>query len=482
MKALFWKLVGGAEVHGHRTVSAWKLGVLFVVFALSFGWASFHKVEIKQWFTPSETVKVHFAANNVVVPYYSKVKVNFVPAGLVTDLEELKDGTALVTVQIDKGIIEKLGTEPTATLRPTTLLGGYYFVDLAPGGNRGEFTAGTIPIERTKLPVELDKFIKAIQPAAQVGLRGFVKKFDETLSGGGREALQRLVADTPGALKPTGEVLDALRGTRPNSDLTDFVTGFEATARALTDKPGQLRAIATDLSSTAAAFGRQSAAFSSALDQLPGALTSADNGLQRLNVTLDVLQATAPDIRPSAKQLGTTLDELDPVLADARPLVKDLRKLMSDAKPTFNDLVPVTDDLTDVFDDFDRPVTDRINGRIKDLVLGDYHGTGPYAQTHTDKPIFEELGHMVNNLDRATLMDRNGGAVAFQPDPHGLELLENVFANNGQPRVETLQRALTDPQRITPPIQAPQLLAPPHPGSDNFGTGQQLLGGLGGGK
>ncbi len=468
------KIFGGEVVHGHRTVSSVKIGVAVIIVSLVVGWASFNKIMVKQWFTPSETIKVNFASNNVIVPYYSKVKVNFVPVGLVTGLEKADDGSALVTLQVDRDIPGKLGTEPSATVRPTTLLGGNYFVDLKPGGAPGEFT-GTIPKERTTLPVELDKVLRSFQPDAQVGLRGFVKKFDETLAGGGTQALQRLVHDAPGSLKPTGEVLDALRGTRPQSDLTDFVRGFETTSRALTDKPGQLSAVARDLANTATSFGTESAAVSSAINQLPDALASADRGLIRLDVTLDILRDTAKDIRPSAKELGDTLDELEPTLDDARPTVKELRDLLDDARPAIADLVPVTDDLTDVLDNIGGEPTHRVNGPIKDLVMNPYQGTGPYAQTKSDKTVFQELGSMVANLDRATLMDRNGGGIAFQANLLGIEGFENLLANNGQPRFETLQRTLLDPQRIKPPIELPKVAQPPHPGNESGGGKQNPL-------
>lgn len=483
MKNFLMKIFGGEVVHGHRTVSSVRIGAAFLVFSALIGWAAFNKIEVKQWFTPSSTIKANFASQNVIVPYYSKVKVNFVPVGLVTAVDKQDDGTALITMEVDTDIPGKLGTAPTATIRPTTLLGGNYFVDLKPGGDPGEFH-DVIPVAHTTLPVELDKLLRSFQPDALVATRGFVKKFDDTLQGGGREALQRLVSDLPGSIKPTGVVLDALRGTRPNRDLTDFVSGFEATSRALTDKPGQLHDIARDLGTTSTAFGNTAPAFSSALQQLPSALSTADKGLRRLNTTLDTLRDTADDIRPEAKELGKALDRLDPTIHDAVPVVHDLKGVIKDARPTIEDLVPVSKDLTDVFDDVSGPVLDRVNGPVKDLVLGDYRGKGPFAQTQTAKPIFEELGYMVTNLDRATTMDRSGGGIAFQPDPHFAEPFENLFQNNGQPRVETFQRSVTDPQRISPPIAAPQPLQPPHPGGDNLGSGQQLLGGLthGGGR
>ncbi len=483
MKNFLMNIFAGETVHGHRTLSSVKIGAAFLVFSALIGWAAFNKIEVKQWFTPSETIKANFASQNVIVPYYSKVKVNFVPVGIVTGVDKLDNGTALITMEVDTDIPGKLGTAPTATIRPTTLLGGNYFVDLKPGGDPGEFHE-TIPVDHTTLPVELDKLLRSFQPDALEGTRGFVREFDATLQGGGREALQRLVSDVPGSLKPTGEVLDALRGTRPNRDLTDFVAGFETTARALTDKPGQLRDVATSLAATSTALGNQSSAFSTALQELPSALSSADKGLKRLNTTLDTLRDTADDIRPEAKQLGKTLDRLDPVLNHAVPVVHDLRDVIKDVRPTVDDLVPTSKDLRDVFDDLSGPVLKRVNGPVKDLIMHDYRGAGPYAQTQTPKPIFEELAYMAADLDRATMMDRTGGGLAFQPSPNGFEFLENLVANNGQPRAETLMRAAADPQRISPPIGAPQPLQPPHPGGDNLGTGRQLLGGLthGGGR
>jgi phospholipid/cholesterol/gamma-HCH transport system substrate-binding protein len=485
VKNVLMNLFGGPVVHGHRTLSSVKIGVAFLVISAVAGWAAFNKIEVKQWLTPSETIKATFAAQRVIVPYYSKVKVNFVPVGIVTGVDEQPDGSALITMQIDKDIPAKLGTAPSATIRPTTLLGGNYFVDLKAGGDRGEFH-DTIPVSRTSLPVELDRLLATLQPNAMAGTRGFIKKFDDTLAGGGREALQRLVSDVPGSIKPTGEVLDALRGTRPNRDLTDVVSGFETTARALTDKPGQLRAIATDLATTSQAFGNSAGAFSSALQQLPSSLDAADRGLRRLNTTLDTLRDTADDIRPTAKELGKTLDRLDPTVKDAIPVIHDLRDVLKDARPTVEDAVPATKNLTDVFDDLSGPVLNRVNGKVKDLVLGDYHGSanGPYAQTQTQKPIYQELGYMVANLDRSAVMDRNGSTIPFQVDPKGADLLENLIQNNGQARSDTLARSVLDPNRINPPIQPPAALQPPNPGGDNLGTGRQLLGGLshGGGR
>ncbi|MBO0878025.1 MAG: mammalian cell entry protein, partial [Pseudonocardia sp.] len=330
--------------------------------------------------------------------------------------------------------------------------------------DHGRFTGPEIPVERAHEPVELDKIAMAFQPNALAGMRGTITKFDDTLGGGTKQALQRLVSDAPGALRPTGEVLDAMRGTNPPTDLTNVVSGLESTARQLAEPKGRLDGILTDLDTLSTSLGERSGEFASTLDQLPGALRSAQRGLNRLDTTLDVLASTAPDIRPSARELNETLDHVNPVLHRARPVVADLRDLLGDARPLLHRLGPDSRDLTEVLDDVHGPVLDRVNGPITDLILNPYRGSGPYARTSTDKPVFEELGYAVADLDRATTMDRNGAGIAFQAMP-APEPTEGVLANNGQPRVESMERSLVDPLRMKPPIQAPGRPPAPRPAS-----------------
>ncbi|HEX3787477.1 MAG TPA: mammalian cell entry protein [Pseudonocardiaceae bacterium] len=453
MKRFFMKIFGGDYVHGHQTLSAWKLGAGFLVAVAVIGWAVFNKTQLQTWFTPGENLKVHFASDYRLRPYFSKAKISFVPVGIVTGVDQQEDNSVVVTVKIFGDDISQLGTEPNAVIRPTTLLGGNYFIDLAPGGAKGR-PVGEIPVQRAHLPVELDKVLRALQPNALAGLQGTVSKLDQTLQGGTNDALHRLAADAPGSLKPTGQVVDALRGTNPDTDLTDFVSGIEQASQELATPKGRLDSIINDLATTSAVFGRRSADFSSTLDELPATLRSADRGLNRLNTTLDVLDDTVDDIRPTARQLDDTLGHVDPVLRRARPVVRDLRDLLQDARPLVKRLVPNVQDLNDVLDDLRGPVLQRVNGPVSDLLLHSFHGTGPYAQTETDRPVYQEVVYGFATLDRANTQNKNGSGIAFQPLPQP-EPAEGVIQNDGQPRVETLERSATDPLRLSPPVQAP---------------------------
>jgi phospholipid/cholesterol/gamma-HCH transport system substrate-binding protein len=207
----------------------------------------------------------------------------------------------------------------------------------------------------------------------------------------------------------------------------------------LTAKQGQLDDIITRLSQTTGVLSNRAQDIASTIADLPGALESAHAGLQRLDATLLTLQDTASSARPVAKTLNAALRHANPVLIQAVPVVRQLDRLLIDAEPVVQHLVPATRGYTSVLEGVGGPVLDRINGPVKKVVLGAYHGAGPYAGTGSDKPLYQELGYMFATLDRASSMvDRNGHTVALQPGvgpgsmgglPISLEQMFTVLTN-----------------------------------------------------
>ncbi|AXB46197.1 MlaD family protein [Prauserella oleivorans] len=425
--------------------SPFRLGLVFIVVALVVGVGLFNKDPILTTLKPGTTFAIHFARDYHLRPYVTEVKVAGVPVGKVTAVEPGSDGSARVEVKVDGDIPGKLRSAPSAVIRPATLLGGKYYLDLVPGGQPGDF-GGTIPVARTEVPVELDKVTRALPPDTLESATSAVDSLDRTLDERGRAALDRLLADAPGTLDPAATVLDAARGTRPATDLTHVVGGLESTARTLTEQPGQLDAIVRDLDTLGTVLGRRSADLADALATLPRTLDSTNAGLRRLDGTLIRLRDTADPARPVAAELDTALAHADPVLAKARPLVTDLKNLLVDARPVVERLVPTARDATPVLDDVRGPVLDRLNGPVKATVLSPYHGTGPYSDTGGDRPLYQELAYMFANVDRASSMtDANGASIAFHPGVApgtlaGLPIsLEQLFRNltgigKGEPR------------------------------------------------
>ena len=392
------------------------MGALLLCLTLATFVVLFSKDKISVWLMSGETISARFAQADKLRPDVSVVKVAYVPVGKVTGVDWQSDGSAVVTMKVNNSVLEHLGTEPSATIRPTTVLGGTYFVDLAPGGDPGAYASGSqIPETQTHLPVELDKVARVFQPDALKGLQGGLGELDKTLTSGGASALDRLMATAPAALRPTAQTLQALEGTRPTRDLSDVVAGLESTARAFTTNSGQLARIADTASTLSATLGNNSGAVANTLDVMPGALSNATSGLTALSGSLDTLTATAASLRPVAAQLGTTLDRLSPVLAQARPVVADLRAALANGTPVIEGLVPEAPVATQMLTDVKGNVVNRLNGPVMTWLNSPSHGTGLYSTTQSNLPVYEDTVFALVNLDRASKrMDGNGHAIGLQ--------------------------------------------------------------------
>jgi phospholipid/cholesterol/gamma-HCH transport system substrate-binding protein len=388
-----------------------RIGVLMAVLTLAIGAALFNKDRIATVLSSGDVVRINFAQDYKLREDLTDVKIAGVPVGRVSSVEENGDGTATVEVKVGEGVRDKLGTAPSAEIRPVTLLGGKYYVDLVPGGDKGS-PAADIPVERTRLPVELDKVARSLQPPALEGARSAVSQLDKTLNQGGSSAIDELLADAPPALAPAGQVLTAARGTNPRTDLPDLVRNLESTGRVLSEQDGRLDAIVHDLATGSAVLGKRARDVAGTIETLPDTLHSANAGLSRLDATLGRLRNTADSARPVARELNTTLEHADPVLVKARPLVSDAKDLLVDARPLVQDLVPASQRTTDVMRGLNGPVLDRVNGPITKFVLSPWNGTGPYTGSGSDRPFYQEVAFLAANLVReAVASDRNGHVI-----------------------------------------------------------------------
>lgn len=362
-----------------------------------------------------DVVKAEFARDYRLVPDVTAVKIAGVPVGVVTDVDRTGRGTTEVVLKLDDGVLDKLGSAPSAAIRPKTILGGGYYVALTPGGRAERLTSETIPVARTSIPVELDRVLEAMPTDARTGMRRAVRAMDATLRAGGRDAARKLMSDAPGALVPAGEVLRGLRGDRPGRDLTELVSGMEAMARVFTARDGQLESTVDGLSSAASALAGSARPIAESMRVMPDTLRVTRTGMADLRGSLATLTATADDARPIAQQLAPMVDKLDPALAKVRPLLRELRPLLADARPLLHQLAPVGRQTTAVLDDFSGKPLQRIEGPIMDMVTSSYRGTGPYKDSGNGHLFYQELAYLASNAANISKMtDRNGASLSMQ--------------------------------------------------------------------
>lgn len=392
-----------------------RIGIVLFTCLLVGGTALFQKTQIMTALSPGETVQASFDRDYRMRAHVTKVKVAGVPVGLVTDVERGDDGEFKVEMKVDDGTRKKLGSAPSAAVRPTTLLGGNYYVELKPGGDRGSFE-GTIPASRTSTPVELDRVLEVLKPEVRQSLPRTVRRLDAALDKGGQRAVRKLVDVAPGALEPASLVLNSLRGTRPDRDLQNLVGDLESLAAGLSANSGDLSGAVNGLAATSALLADTRHDVAGAVDSLPETLRTARTGLSSLGGTLDQLRVTADDVRPAAGELDDLLKNLEPALATLRPVVRDLKPTLADLRPVVEQLVPTVKTGTRVLNDVDGDPLERVNGPIMDAVLSPWKGTGDYAYSGNDTVLYKELGNLIGGMNNAGRMtDRNGSTIHFQP-------------------------------------------------------------------
>lgn len=453
----------------------------------------FSKPYLVTWLTPGETIAVELARNYKLRPNLSAVKIAGAKVGVVQSVEARDGGRgALITLKVDHGTRALLGTEPSAVVAPTTLLGGTYFLQLTPGGAPGP-APEVIPLARTGLPVELQQILSAVPPDAQRGNQLALARFDDTFRAGVGKALNTLLADAPSGLRPTGKVVDALRGVNKDADLANLVTDLNTTTRTLSVTPGELRSLVDSTAATARAFGDNAVAVDRTIATLPATMRSTRDGAGKLGELLERLTQTADDARPIVRELDPVLDELEPALDELRPVMEDLEPLLRDADPLLEKLAPGLDTTTDVLDDVDGPVLDRLNGPILDAFLSEWKGFAPkYPQGgRAGTKMYEELGYVVTNAGGATApidatqhilaVYLGGGPTMVQgTGPLAQAFQDYLSEMYGPPhQKQPLPLGPRLAEGITPPLPLQDKQGPKIPAPDTGGVVKDLLKGVG---
>jgi phospholipid/cholesterol/gamma-HCH transport system substrate-binding protein len=385
------------------------------------------------------TRDVHTTGDYFTLPNSSKVKVGGVEVGRIDSVERQPDGSAIMHLRVESDVIDKVGSAPSANVRPVSLLGGVIYIDIIPGGDRTQPWIDDIPVQRTQLPTELSQVVQAIQPDAVKGIPASINGLNAALKAGSGQAIQGLAKDAPAALGPGAGVINSLQGNNPGNDLPAVVDGLQRTTAVLSRQQGQIESILTNLHTTTTAFR-----------------DSSKN-------TAQAIHDTAGPARPVVQQAGVLLDHLDPVLVKARPVVSDLRGALEQTRPLVQGLIPASKDLTTVFNGLDTPL-DRVNGPVVDTLESGYNpGQGADAgRRHTQVPgqhadkLRDEVGPFLRAVNGAAgYNDANGYGLAFN-----VGVGSGSIGGSGGLSLPTLYALLNPAQSVLPASPVAALAAP----------------------
>jgi virulence factor Mce-like protein len=381
-------------------------------------------------FTRGFQVKATFQSANSL-RLNSPVRIAGVAVGKVKKVEA-KPGTdeALVTMEIKPNGLP-IHEDATAKIRPRIFLEGNFFVDLRPGTPSSPKLADgdVIKVTNTATPVQLDEVLTALQGDTRQDLRDLLdglakglnskptaaddRKADPSARGQtAAESFNDAYKNTPGALKGTAQVNEALLGTEPDRDVARLLKGTARTTGALIVHEDQLKDLITNFNTTMGAFASQATNLRSSIRLLAPTLVNANAALASLNRAFPPTRAFAREILPGVRETPATINASFPWVAQARKLMSEpeLRGLSKDLAPATADLARLTNASLTLL-----PQIDRTALCARDVILP----TGDIKirdQFNTNIENYKEFWQtMVGLSGESQNFDGNGSYVRFQP-------------------------------------------------------------------
>ncbi|GAB3077947.1 MlaD family protein [Nocardioides zeae] len=406
-----------ARTRTPRRRSLVRKGTVFVVVMAAVLLGLGLKNQIKVALRSGDTITAEFAESYRVVPGKTRVKLAGLQVGVVTAVDHTDDGTARVEMKVDEDAVDTLGSSPSARIVPLTVLGGEYAVELARGGD-GSYDGATIPTDRTRLPVELDRVLEALPRDTRTATQSLVGNLEGGLEAGG-EPLKQVLRTAPDVLPPAAGTLEALQGTPGEGQLAGLVTDLHGVGVALRSEDAALGSSLDNLAVVSGTLADGSTALAQTVAALPAALDATDAGLAALDSTLQRVDTTVTALRPTLAVLPPLVDVLQPTLVEAEPVLEQAVPLLQDARELVGGLTPVVPTLTSVVDDLRGPVLDRLDGPILAKLGSPWRGEGEYRNSgggiQADNRFYEEIAYMVVNLDRSSMtQDAQGSLLNFQ--------------------------------------------------------------------
>jgi phospholipid/cholesterol/gamma-HCH transport system substrate-binding protein len=303
------------------------------------------------------TINAAFSTAQAVTPGQGQsVRVSGVQVGEIGNVS-LKNGMAIVQLQIDDKYKNLIHTNATALLRPKTGLKDM-FVEVQPGGKPAPVAkqGWTMPVANTLPDVDSDEILASLDGDTRNYLQLLVNGAGQGLKGKGGTELAQVFE----RFEPTHQDLArlnkavAVRGT----DLRQLVNSLQRLNTALSHNQSQIVRLVDASSTVFAAFASQDSNISKAISLLPSTLAQTTETLNKVTTFAKLLGPTAKNLLPAAKALPaanaavTALakpsapivqNQIRPFVVAARPLVRNL-------KPAAENLAAATPNLTKTFD------------------------------------------------------------------------------------------------------------------------------------
>jgi len=362
--------------------------LVIAMFALGIGIASYILANQRLRFplvedTPLK-LQMELASAQAVSPGQGQtVRVSGVQVGSIGDVR-LRDGHALVELEIDREYEGLIRDDATALLRPKTPLKDM-FLEVDPGDGEALEEGDVVPLRNTLPDVSPDEFLAGLDADTRDYLKLLINGAGRGLEGRGRDLREvfRLFEPTHRDLARVNGAV-ATRRTR----LRRLVNSLERLSGELGDKERDLAELVSSAATVFRSYASEDRNISRAVRELPRALSQTTDALGKVERLAQVLGPASENLRPAVRALGRSQVALRPLAREAEPLLRErIRPLVRNARPLVRDLRPAARDLASSTPDLTR--TFRVLNRFFDMAAFNRRGReGPDVRSREEGYLF----------------------------------------------------------------------------------------------
>jgi phospholipid/cholesterol/gamma-HCH transport system substrate-binding protein len=301
-------------------------------------------------------IKAEFATAQAVTPGQGQtVRVSGVRVGDISKVA-LKNGRAVVTMDLDPGYKGFIHTDASALLRPKTGLKDM-FIELDPGDGRAPraHAGWTVPIRNTAPDVNPDEIFAELDEDTRDYLKLLVGGAGQGLKGRGDD-----LRDLFRRFEPTHRDLERVNGkvAERHRNLRRLVHSLNELNEELAGKDDELAALVSSSSKVFRTFASEQRNLGRAVSDLPGTLEQTTDTLGKVERFARVLRPTADDLRPPVKALDRANAQVEPLAEEATPIVREqIRPFVRDARPLVRSLRAPAENLATATPDLTRTFT-----------------------------------------------------------------------------------------------------------------------------
>jgi phospholipid/cholesterol/gamma-HCH transport system substrate-binding protein len=328
--------------------------VVLVAIAVIVGGYILHEQRLRFPFIEGKTMRINVeldTAQAVTPGQGQTAQVAGVQIGDIGEVE-LRDGRALVGLDIKPEYKDLIHRDARAALRPRTGLKDMY-VQIYPGKEGPPVTEGfTIPLRSSLTDVNLDEILSQLDART--------RDYVTLLANGAGEGLRGRGSDLARVFKRFGPTLrDLSRVNRAVAKervaLRRLVTSLAQVNGALARKPDDLARLVGGASQTLRAIASEDGNLGDAVSELAPALRQATSTLDATTPFARELGPATRALLPAVRQLRSVNAAVSPFAREATPIVRDqIRPFVRKATPLARDLAPASRGLARAFPELDR--------------------------------------------------------------------------------------------------------------------------------